>query len=96
MEQSEAYKSVEDKIQTIAKKIALYDKKLKECEQSGKLAENEIEEHFAKLMSSLAARKHALMNEVEEKVIKQSMYTFYIVIYFVLLLLQRESLKKLK
>ena len=70
MEQSEAFKSA-------AARIKLLESKLAACannnENSATQAEKEIEEHFAKCMNALAARKADLLREVKQKVNHQSM-----------------------
>jgi hypothetical protein len=66
MEQSEGFKSVDSKLKSLEQQLSLCDKTIKDFEQSGKDAEQEIEEHFARCMNSLAARKAVLLKDVKE------------------------------
>jgi hypothetical protein len=72
MEQSEGFKSVYSKIKSLEQQLSLCDKTIKDFEQSGKDAEQDIEEHFAMCMNSLAARKAVLLKEVSHKITNQS------------------------
>jgi hypothetical protein len=60
MEQSEGFKSVALQIKSLEQELSLCDEAIKDVEQSGKDVEKEIEEHFARCMNSLAARKEVL------------------------------------
>jgi hypothetical protein len=73
MEQSEGFKSVDSKIKSLEKELSLCDETMKDFEKSGKEAEKEIEEHFARCMNALAARKEVLLREVAQKVTNQRM-----------------------
>jgi hypothetical protein len=73
MEHSEGFKSVESKIKSLEQQLSLCSKTIKDFEQSGKDAEKEIEEHFARCMNSLAARKVVLLEEVAQKIANQRM-----------------------
>jgi hypothetical protein len=72
MEQSEGFKGVDSKIKSLEEQLSLCDKTIKDFEQSGKEAEKEIEDHFARCMNSLAARKAVLLKEVAHKLTNQS------------------------
>ena len=73
MEQSEGFKTAVSKIKLLENQLLFCDKTMKECEQSGIKAEQEIEEHFAKCLNFLATRKETLLKEVAQKVITHSM-----------------------
>jgi hypothetical protein len=73
MEHSEGFKSVASKIKSLEQQLSLCAKTIKDFEQSGKDAEKEIEEHFARCMNSLAARKAVLLGEVAQKLANQRM-----------------------
>lgn len=73
MEQSEGYKSLQAKISVLEQQLSLCANANKECEESSKEVEKEIEEHFAKCMNALAERKASLLRGVAQKVKAQSM-----------------------
>jgi hypothetical protein len=75
MEQSEGFKGVDSKIKSLEQQLSLCDKAIKDFEQSGKDAEKEIEEHFAKCMNSLAERKAVLLKDVAQKIVTQSIHS---------------------
>jgi hypothetical protein len=76
MEQTEGFKSVDSQIKSLERELALCDETFKDIEQSGNVAEKEIEEHFARCMNSLAARKEVLMREVAQNVTNQRITPF--------------------
>lgn len=76
MEQNEEYKRVEGMIRDIEQQLALCNNTSQTCEVSGRDAEREIEEHFARVMNNLAARKQVLLREVEQKVANQRMSSY--------------------
>ena len=84
MEQSEGYKKLEAKLQAFEQQLPLCDKANKVCERSGKDAEKDIEEHFAKCMNALAERKAALLREVARKVANQSIMHYDLFLLFIL------------
>jgi hypothetical protein len=73
MEQSEGFKNVDSKIKSLEQELSLCNESIKDLEQSGKGAEKEIEEHFARCMNALAARKLVLLREVSNNVTNQRM-----------------------
>jgi hypothetical protein len=78
MEQTEAFKQVETTIATITNKLLLCTNIDKVCEESVKDTEKEIEEHFARCINALAARKACLLREIAQKVANHSMHSLYI------------------
>jgi hypothetical protein len=74
MEQSEAFKSGQATIKALEKQLDVCGKIGQVCEKSAAEVTKEIEEHFAKCMNALAARKEALLKEVELKVSNHSKY----------------------
>jgi septal ring factor EnvC (AmiA/AmiB activator) len=73
MEQSEGFKSVDSQIKSLEQELSLCNEAIKDVEQSGKDVEKEIEEHFARCMNSLAARKEVLLREVSQNITNQRM-----------------------
>lgn len=73
MEQTEGYKSVEERIRLLEQTLSQCSDAVEKCEKSGKEAAKEIEEQFAKCINALAARKAVLLKEVEARITKQSM-----------------------
>ena len=63
MEQSEAFKNVVTTIKILEEKLALCTNI---SNQSLHIAEQEIEEHFAKCLNALAARKEELLELLRE------------------------------
>jgi hypothetical protein len=72
MQQSEAFKSGEATIQALEKQLTACGNISKACEESAKEATQQIEEHFARCMNALAARKEVLLREVAQNVVDQS------------------------
>jgi hypothetical protein len=73
MEQSEGFRKAVATIQALEKQLADCSDAAQTCENSKVKAEREIEEHFARLMNALAARKEALLKEVDNTTNHQSM-----------------------
>ena len=71
MEQSEAFKNVVTTIKILEEKLSLCTNISK---QSLDIAEQEIEEHFAKCLNALAARKEELLREVKLQAIIQGLF----------------------
>jgi hypothetical protein len=84
MEQSEAFKSGAATIKALEKQLEACRNIGGECEQRAVELTKEIEEHFAKCMNTLAARKEVLLREIAQKVSDRSKYLF--IIYFILAL----------
>ena len=76
MEHSEGFKNVVATIKALEKQLSLCGDSIRVCEQSAVEAEEEIEEHFAKCMNALAARKASLVRQIPEKVALQSITCF--------------------
>jgi hypothetical protein len=83
MEQSEAFKSGAATIKALEKQLEACRNSGGECEQRAVELTKEIEEHFAKCMNTLAARKEVLLREIAQKVSDRSKYLF--IIYFIAL-----------
>ena len=77
MEQSEAFKNVATTIKILEEKLSLC---ANISNQSLNTAEQDIEEHFAKCLNALAARKEELLRDVKLQVNIQGFcsYTYYI------------------
>jgi hypothetical protein len=74
MQQNEAFMSGESTIKALEKQLIACENMIKACEQSAEEVTQEIEEHFARCMNSLAARKEVLLREVAQNVAAQSMF----------------------
>jgi hypothetical protein len=71
MERSEAFKNVVTTIKILEEKLALCTNI---SNQSLHIAEQEIEDHFAKCLNALAARKEELLREVKLQVNIQGVF----------------------
>jgi hypothetical protein len=76
MEQSAGFKDAVSKVAELEQQLSLCEKMIGECENSETDAKHEINEHFAKCLSLLAARKEALLGEVAQKAVVQSTFLF--------------------
>ena len=73
MEQSAAFKDVQDTIKVLEKRLAMCANVNQLCEQTAKDSAKQIEEHFALCLNAIAARKTELLNEVTQKLDSHSM-----------------------
>jgi hypothetical protein len=74
MQQSEVFRSGEATIKVLERQLKACANVGRVCEQSAVEATREIEEHFARCINALAARKDALLSEVAEKVNNHSKF----------------------
>jgi hypothetical protein len=81
MEQSKAFKSGAATIKSLEKQLEACRNSGGECEQRAVEITNEIEEHFAKCMNYLAARKEVLLREIAQEVSDRSKYLFFKLFY---------------
>jgi hypothetical protein len=72
MQQSEVFKSGEATIKYLEKQLEACGKINIVCEKSAGEATIEIEEHFAKCVNALAARKEVLLKQIAQRVADQS------------------------
>jgi hypothetical protein len=72
MEQSEAFKNGVTTVKALEKQLETCKNMGRVCKQSAVEVTKEIEEHFAKCMNALAARKDTLLREVAQEVSNQS------------------------
>jgi hypothetical protein len=84
MQQSEVFKSGEAIIQALEKQLTACENISKVCEQSAREATQQIEEHFARCMNTLAARKEVLLREVAQNVADQSKLSHILFVFLVL------------
>lgn len=73
MEQSEYFRGVIAFIKELEQQLLKCNETFHTIQHAGEDVAKEIEEHFAKCLSLLAARKAALLSEVESKLNDQSM-----------------------
>lgn len=73
LEQSEGFKILDTALKDLEHQLSLCDASTKICEQSAVEAAKEIEDHFARCMDLLVARKEVLLREVLQRVEYQSM-----------------------
>jgi hypothetical protein len=73
MELNEEFKRVVGNIKLLEQQLISLNEKIVSNEQGSEIAEREIEEHFARCMDALAARKDVLLRELGEKRENQSM-----------------------
>ena len=72
MENNKEFRSVVENIKQLEQQLLL-SVDCKRYEQEGEEMEKEIEEHFARCMNSLAARKEALLRELNKHISDKSM-----------------------
>ena len=75
MEDNEEFNKVVENITQLEQQLMAID--IKRYEQEGEEAEREIEGHFARCMNDLAARKEALLGDLNKHISHQSMPSIY-------------------
>jgi hypothetical protein len=82
MQQSEVFKSGEATIKYLEKQLEACGKINIVCEKSAGEATREIEEHFAKCVNALAARKEVLLKQIAQRVADQSKAVSFFTLFF--------------
>ena len=77
MEQSAAFKDVQDTIKVLEKRLAMCANVTQLCEQTAIDSAKQIEEHFALCLNTIAERKTELLREVTQKLDSHSMCNIF-------------------